>query len=206
MSSSINLSLTDELRAFIDANSGDGTLYATPSEFVRDLLRQQKSRQEAAAARDAILEGYQDAVEGRTHAYKGDLSRLTEEGQVVAKRTRRKPTVHLTNRALRDIADIEAYSVEQFGKDAADRYLSALEAGISRIAAQPDLLRVEESFHETLRFYRIEKHLLACETGVAGKIIILTVLHASMDIPSRLAELEPSLVLEAELLVERLRT
>lgn len=44
MSSSINLSLTDELRAFVDANSGDGTLYATPSEFVRDLLRQQKSR------------------------------------------------------------------------------------------------------------------------------------------------------------------
>ena len=76
MSSSINLSLTDELRAFIDANSGDGTLYATPSEFVRDLLRQQKSRQEAAAARDAILEGYQDAVEGRTHAYKGDLRGL----------------------------------------------------------------------------------------------------------------------------------
>ena len=123
----------------------------------------------------------------------------------MAKKTRRKPTVHLTNRALRDIADIETYLVEQFGKDAADRYLSALEAGISRIAAQPDLLRVEERFHETLRFYRVEKHLLACETGVAGKIIILTVLHASMDIPSRLAELEPSLVLEAELLVRQLR-
>jgi len=61
MSTSINLSLTDELRAFVDANSGDGTLYATPSEFMRDLLRQQKSRQAAAAARDAILEGYQDA-------------------------------------------------------------------------------------------------------------------------------------------------
>lgn len=76
MSTSINLSLTDELRAFVDANSGDGTLYATPSEFVRDLLRQQKSRQEAAAARDAILEGYHDAVGGRTHAYKGDLRSL----------------------------------------------------------------------------------------------------------------------------------
>ena len=47
MPNSINLSLTDELRAFVDANSGDGTLYATPSEFVRDLLRQQKVRQEA---------------------------------------------------------------------------------------------------------------------------------------------------------------
>jgi antitoxin ParD1/3/4 len=76
MSSSINLSLTDELRAFVDANSGDGTLYATPSEFMRDLLRQQKSRQEAAAARDAILEGYQDAINGRMHPFRGDLRSL----------------------------------------------------------------------------------------------------------------------------------
>lgn len=79
MGSSINLSLTDELRAFIDANSGDGTLYATPSEFVRDLLRQQKSRHEAATARDAILAGYQDAIEGRTHVFKGDLRSLLKK-------------------------------------------------------------------------------------------------------------------------------
>jgi len=76
MANSINLSLTDELRAFVDSNSGDGTLYATPSEFVRDLLRQQKQRQEAAAARDALLDGYQDAIAGRTHAYQGDLKSL----------------------------------------------------------------------------------------------------------------------------------
>jgi len=79
MSSSINLSLTDELRAFVDANSGDGTLYATPSEFVRDLLRQQKVRQEAAAARDAILEGYEDAVAGRTVPFKDDLRSLLKK-------------------------------------------------------------------------------------------------------------------------------
>lgn len=36
MKSTLNLSLTDELRALIDENSEDGTLYATPSEFVRD--------------------------------------------------------------------------------------------------------------------------------------------------------------------------
>ena len=81
MSTSINLSLTDELRAFLDANSGDGTLYATPSEYVRDLLRQQKVRQEAAAARDAILEGYQDAIAGRTYEYQGDLRSLLSKVQ-----------------------------------------------------------------------------------------------------------------------------
>ena len=79
MGSTLNLSLTDELRAFVDENSGDGTMYATPSEFVRDLLRQQKQRQEAAAARDAILEGYQDAMEGRVHEFKGDLGTLLKK-------------------------------------------------------------------------------------------------------------------------------
>ena len=51
MARSINLSLTDELRAFLDQNSGDGTLFSTPSEFVRSLIREKKDRLDAAALR-----------------------------------------------------------------------------------------------------------------------------------------------------------
>lgn len=76
MSTTLNLSLTDELRAFIDRNCGDGTLYATPSEFVRDVLREKKERLEAAQIRDAILDGYQDAIQGRTVQYRGNLRQL----------------------------------------------------------------------------------------------------------------------------------
>ena len=79
MSSSLNLSLTDELRSFIDQNCGDGTLYATPSEFVRDVLREKKERIEAARIRDAILEGYQDALNGRIVEYRGDLRALLKK-------------------------------------------------------------------------------------------------------------------------------
>lgn len=79
MSSTLNLSLTDELRTFIDENSGDGTLYATPSEFIRDLLRQQKQRAEAKAIRSSILAGYQDAIDGNTHEFKGDLASLLKK-------------------------------------------------------------------------------------------------------------------------------
>lgn len=122
----------------------------------------------------------------------------------MAKKSSRKPTIHLTDRALRDIAEMQAHSVEQFEKRVADRYVSNLEAGIQRLAENPELLRAEARFHASLRFYRIEKHLLACETGITGKIIILTVLHASMDVPSRLAELEPNLGLEVELLMREL--
>lgn len=76
MGSTLNLSLTDELRAFVNENSGDGTCYATPSEFVRDLLRQKKTEQEAAELRNAILDGYQDAINNRTTVFKGNLQQL----------------------------------------------------------------------------------------------------------------------------------
>jgi len=79
MANTLNLSLTDELRAFVNENCGDGTLYATPSEFVRDLLRQRKMQGEAAKARDAIHEGYQDAIAGRTVKFDGDLRRLLKK-------------------------------------------------------------------------------------------------------------------------------
>lgn len=79
MSSKLRLSLTDELRAFVDQNCGDGTLYVTPSEFVRDLLQQRKVQMEAAAARNAIIAGYQDAIDGRMVQFKGDLRSLLEK-------------------------------------------------------------------------------------------------------------------------------
>jgi antitoxin ParD1/3/4 len=76
MAHSLNLSLTDELRLFIEKNSGDGTLYATPSEFIRDILRRHKAAVEAAQVRDAIIEGYRDAIAGRTVAFASDIRRL----------------------------------------------------------------------------------------------------------------------------------
>jgi len=78
MSSTLNLSLTDELRAFIDASCGDGTTYATPSEFVRDLLRQRKAQQDAESARDKILAGYRDVIDGRVAEFRGDLVSLLQ--------------------------------------------------------------------------------------------------------------------------------
>jgi antitoxin ParD1/3/4 len=79
MASTINLSLTDELRAFIDSHCGDQGLYATPSEFLRDLLREKKERIEAARIRDGVLEGYRDILSGHSVEFTGSIrSALTE--------------------------------------------------------------------------------------------------------------------------------
>jgi len=81
MTSTINLSLTDELRAFVDSNSGEGTLYSTPSEFMHDVLREKKVRQDAANLRAGILEGYQDVINGRQIAFNGDLRGVIAEAK-----------------------------------------------------------------------------------------------------------------------------
>lgn len=70
---SLNIALTDEMKKFITSQSGNGTLYATPSEYVRDLIRHDRNRLEAASLRSAVLEGYQDVMHGRTHKFSGDL-------------------------------------------------------------------------------------------------------------------------------------
>ena len=81
MANTLNLSLTDELRAFIDANCGDGTMYATPSKFVRDLLRQKKLQLEASQVLEAVVAGYQDAIEGRVISFDGNLRDLLKKSR-----------------------------------------------------------------------------------------------------------------------------
>ncbi|MAI72501.1 MAG: hypothetical protein CMM01_16565 [Rhodopirellula sp.] len=123
----------------------------------------------------------------------------------MAKKSSRSVALHMTQRSLCDLVAIETYSVEQFGRRVANQYLDKLESGINRLKENPDLLREEPPFHASLKFYRIEKHVLVCETGVRGKIIVLTLLHGSMDIPARLAELEPALVMEVAVLRKKLK-
>ncbi len=81
MSSSLNLSLTDELRNFVNQQSGDGTLYATPSEFVRDVLRQKKLQIEAQQLREGILEGLQDVIDGRLTHFNASISEVLKKAR-----------------------------------------------------------------------------------------------------------------------------
>jgi len=71
---------------------GDGVLYATPSEFLRDLLRdllrEKKERLEAAAIRDGVLEGYRDLIAGRTVEFTGDLRSSLDEAKSSQSSTR----------------------------------------------------------------------------------------------------------------------
>jgi len=107
--------------------------------------------------------------------------------------------VFLTQRALSDLQEIWDYSEERWGTQTAKSYLHKIEAGLDRLKENPGLLRPEPDFHASLMFYRIERHFLVCDVQ-SSFLIVLTVFHASMDLPSRLAELQPTLLAEVEIL------
>lgn len=62
MPSSLNLSLTDELRAYVDSRTGDNGVYATPSEYLRDLIRRDMESQGVVTH---VLAGIDDIEHGR---------------------------------------------------------------------------------------------------------------------------------------------
>ena len=74
MSRSLNVQLTDALRKYVNERASDKDVYATPSEFVRDLIR--RDMQDRAVALN-ILEGLDDLKHGRF----SDKSILDFKGQ-----------------------------------------------------------------------------------------------------------------------------
>lgn len=62
MASSLNLSLTDELRKFINSRTGDAGVYSTPSEYLRDLIRHDMESQGIVAH---VLDGLDDIKKSR---------------------------------------------------------------------------------------------------------------------------------------------
>lgn len=65
MSSSRTIQLTDTLRKYLDERASDKDIYTTPSDYIRDLIRQ--DMQDSAVALN-ILEGLDDLKHGRFSA------------------------------------------------------------------------------------------------------------------------------------------
>lgn len=107
--------------------------------------------------------------------------------------------IGLSDRAILDLEDIEAHSIETWGEKVANEYLESIETALNLLRENPKLLRSNTDFSESLAFYRIRQHYLIC-ADFEDSIFVLTIKHTAMDIPNRLDELEPQLKQEAEML------
>jgi plasmid stabilization system protein ParE len=104
-----------------------------------------------------------------------------------------------TRRAVRDLEEIERYSVETWGDRVANEYLTSIEQALRRLQENPNLLRSKPNFSEHFSFYRAREHFLIC-TFLEQNIYVLAIRHGGMDLPHRVAELEPLLLDEAAIL------
>lgn len=75
MANSMNLSLTDELRKYVDTRACDSGLYSTPSEYLRDLIRRDM-RDEGVISH--VLNGLED-VKNNQFSNKTILDILDED-------------------------------------------------------------------------------------------------------------------------------
>ena len=111
-------------------------------------------------------------------------------------------TLALTQRALADIGEIERYSVKEWGRKVAGKYLADIAAALDRIEENPQILRLEPAFAPGLYFYRVKKHVIVCDFHDEA-VTVLTVIHTSMDLPARLLELERRLAAEVRILQDK---
>ncbi len=105
----------------------------------------------------------------------------------------------ISRRAARDIEEIRSFSTEHWGHRVAEEYVDLIEEALRRLRQNPTLLRVKPEFSRHFRFFRVRRHHLVCSL-VEDNIYLVTVKHGSLDLPSRLAELEPTLLEETDLL------
>ncbi len=105
----------------------------------------------------------------------------------------------ISRRAARDLEEIRAFSVEQWGDRVAEEYLDHIEEALHRLQQNPALLRMKPEFSQHFRFFRVRRHYLVCSL-LEDNIYLVTVKHGSLDLPNRLGELEPTLLEETDLL------
>ena len=117
----------------------------------------------------------------------------------------RRVSLVLTDRSLADLRAIESYSIREWGRKMARKYIDGIAGALDRLQENPNLLRLEPEIAPNLFFYRFKKHVLVCDvTPIA--LTVLTIVHTSMDLPARLLELEPRLAAEADILQNKMRT
>ncbi len=109
----------------------------------------------------------------------------------------------LTDRAHYDLQEIEDYSSQRWGRKTANRYHEDIQTALSLLQENPDLLRHKSDISTHFKFYRVREHFLVC-TKLKDVLYVLTIKHGQMDLPTRLGELEPTLLQEAAFLHQRL--
>ncbi len=115
----------------------------------------------------------------------------------------RKAKLFLTDRAIADLQDIEAYTINTWGDAQAAKYLDAFDRFFGLVEAEPGIL-LQVPVIDTLMTHRVESHVVVC-TKWNDDVLVLTIVHAGRDLIPLLDRLLPTLKLEVETMKKRLQ-
>lgn len=96
------------------------------------------------------------------------------------------PGFRIGELAQADLEGIARYTKEQWGREQRDRYLLGIEGIFRTLSLNPTMTAERQDFSPPVRIYPHEKHLIIYTIDDSG-ILIIRVLHQSMDIPPHLS-------------------
>jgi len=90
----------------------------------------------------------------------------------------------LSPRAQDDLKNVRQFTVSTYSEKQAQKYLSAIEAGINQLLDNPEIGRSRDDVKSGYRSLNIEKHIMFYIIK-KSEIHILGVIHGRMDITSQ---------------------
>mgnify|MGYP003115697724 CR=1 FL=1 len=92
----------------------------------------------------------------------------------------------LTASARKDVVDIGRFTTEKWGKRQRDEYLRLLDDAFKLLAHQPDIVRDPDDIKPGYKKFSQGSHLIFYRAGTESRIVIIRILHNSMDVEQHL--------------------
>jgi len=96
------------------------------------------------------------------------------------------PSYRLSKMAQKDTRNIGRYTQKKWGAAQRRLYLSGMEQKFIQLAENPKLSPERAEFEPPVRIYHFEKHLIIY-VGENSGILVVRVLHESMDVPTHIS-------------------
>jgi toxin ParE1/3/4 len=94
----------------------------------------------------------------------------------------------LTKKAVEDLGDIWNYTFENWSEHQADIYYQLLIESFKEIASNPNIGKNYQGIVETLRGFKVGRHIIFFREMEGQKIEIIRILHEQMDLKNRIIE------------------
>ncbi|MFK4754124.1 type II toxin-antitoxin system RelE/ParE family toxin [Oceanobacter antarcticus] len=92
----------------------------------------------------------------------------------------------LTAAARKDLIDIGRFTSEKWGKRQRDKYLKQLDDAFKLLARQPEIGRDADDIKAGYKKFSQGSHIIFYRAGMESKIVVIRILHNSMDVDQHL--------------------